>query len=98
MKCLPRLLRGPLETAGATPQATLDRYAATSPHSPSVRMLRAELEAGRGNYAAAEAEIEQSRREQQASLSWTAQASWALARLDVRGKLARAAQHGRDYM
>jgi tetratricopeptide (TPR) repeat protein len=83
----------------ADAQATLDRYAQTAPRSPFVRSNRARLAIVRGDYAIAEQEFEQLRREQQASLSWTSETSWFLALLDeLRGKLARAEQHQRDYM
>ncbi len=83
----------------ADAQATFDRYRQTSPRSPYVPRLRALLAIGRGDYATAEQEFERLRREQQASPSWTVETSWELAMLaEVRGKLAQAAQHHREYM
>jgi tetratricopeptide (TPR) repeat protein len=78
--------------------ATFNRYAQTSPHSPDVRVLRALLATVNGNYGTAEQEIERLRTEQQASPVWIDQTSVLLATLaEVRGKLAKAEQHWRDY-
>lgn len=83
----------------ADAQATLDRYAQTSPHNPLVRLFGAHIATGRGDYATAEREIERLRGEQQASPYWTNWTSGALAMLaEVRGHLARATQHWRDHM
>jgi tetratricopeptide (TPR) repeat protein/tRNA A-37 threonylcarbamoyl transferase component Bud32 len=80
-------------------QATLDRYMQTSPRSSLIPQLRALIATGRGDYATAEQELERRRREQPASPSMTTYNSTALAMVaEVRGQLARAAQHHREYM
>ena len=83
----------------ADAQATLDRYSKASPRSPAVLSWQAMLASRRGDYTMAERELEQLRREQQTSSFWTNWSNVMLALLDeVRGQLARATQHHRDYM
>jgi tetratricopeptide (TPR) repeat protein len=80
-------------------QVTLDRYTQTSPPNPVVPQLRALLASGRGDYATAEHEFERWRRDWEASPSRSTWNTTALAMVaEVRGQLARAAQHHREYM
>ncbi len=82
----------------ADAQATLERYTQMLPPL-LVSDWGAFLATARGDYTTAEREFERRRREQEASPPGTMWNTTALAMLaEVRGKLAHAAQHHRDYM
>jgi tetratricopeptide (TPR) repeat protein len=79
--------------------ATIARYAAVAPASPTLMLIRANLAASQGDYAAGLRMLEQVRTANRASAEWQANTGIALARLSrLTGRVAEAERYFRETM